>query len=133
MKNLVICLLLVCIGLESCTKKQNDVNAAAAAIEKPISVQCYTALYEEDTINLKINTLKSGKISGKRNPEKASQNSSVPKASQDNSRQRNPEKASQDNSGQRNQENAGASQDSCGPKASQDSSGPRASQTCSHS
>ena len=64
MKNLVICLLLVCIGLESCTKKQNDVNAAAAAIEKPISVQCYTALYEEDTINLKINTLKSGKISG---------------------------------------------------------------------
>ncbi len=65
MKNLgIFCLLLVCIGLESCNKKQNDVNAASAPIEKPLSVQCYKALYEQDTIDLKINTLKSGKITG---------------------------------------------------------------------
>jgi hypothetical protein len=62
MKNLgLFCLLLACIGLESCNKNKKDVDAVA---EKPVSVQCYKALYEQDTIDLKINTLATGKISG---------------------------------------------------------------------
>jgi len=62
MKNLgLFCLLLACIGLESCNKNKKDVDALA---EKPVSVQCYKALYEKDTIDLKINTLATGKISG---------------------------------------------------------------------
>jgi hypothetical protein len=66
MKNLgLFCLLLVCIGLESCKKKpsQKEVDAQAQA-EKQMSVQCYTSLYENDTLELKINTLKNGKITG---------------------------------------------------------------------
>jgi hypothetical protein len=62
MKNLgLFCLLLACIGLESCNKNKKDVDALA---EKPVSVQCYKAIYEKDTIDLKINTLSTGKISG---------------------------------------------------------------------
>jgi hypothetical protein len=64
MKNLGLsCLLFVCAGLVSCNKNQKEANAPSLA-EKPISVQCYKALYEKDTVELKINTLKSGKISG---------------------------------------------------------------------
>jgi hypothetical protein len=64
MKNLgLFCLLLACIGLESCNKNPKNVDAQALA-EKPISVQCYKALYEKDTIDLKINTLATGKITG---------------------------------------------------------------------
>jgi len=65
MKNLgLLCLVLACIGLESCNKNQKDVKAIPVQAEKPISVQCYKALYEKDTIELKINTLKNGKITG---------------------------------------------------------------------
>jgi hypothetical protein len=32
--------------------------------EKPVSSQCYKSIYENDTIELKVSTLKSGKISG---------------------------------------------------------------------
>jgi hypothetical protein len=62
MKNLgLFCLLLACIGLVSCKK---DAEATKAQAEKPISVACYKALYEKDTLELKINTLKDGKITG---------------------------------------------------------------------
>jgi hypothetical protein len=64
MKNLgLFCFLLVIIGLESCNKNPKNVENQAL-VEKPVSVQCYQALYEQDTIDLKINTLKNGKISG---------------------------------------------------------------------
>lgn len=64
MKNLgLFCLLLACVGLQSCNKNQKDADAQVLA-EKPVSVQCYKALYEKDTIELKINTLNGGKISG---------------------------------------------------------------------
>ena len=52
---------MACIGLESCNKNKKDVDALA---EKPVSVQCYKALYEKDTIDLKINSLENGKITG---------------------------------------------------------------------
>lgn len=64
MKNLsLLCLLLACIGLESCNKKPKDVEAKNLA-EKPVSVECYKALYETDTLDLKVNTLKNGKVTG---------------------------------------------------------------------
>jgi hypothetical protein len=67
MKNLgVFCLLLACIGFESCKKDQTpkDTEAAKTQAEKPISTTCYKALYESDTLNLTINTLKDGKVTG---------------------------------------------------------------------
>lgn len=64
MKNLgLFCLLLACIGLESCNKNPKAVDVQPLA-EKSASVQCYKALYEKDTLDLKINTLKNGKITG---------------------------------------------------------------------
>jgi hypothetical protein len=64
MKNLgLFCLLFVCVGLVSCNKNQKEASTPALA-EKPISVKCYKALYEKDTVELKINTLQSGKITG---------------------------------------------------------------------
>lgn len=67
MKNLgLFCLLLTCIGFESCKndKTPKDAAPANAQTEKPVSTVCYKALYENDTINLTINTLKNGKITG---------------------------------------------------------------------
>jgi hypothetical protein len=67
MKNLgLFCLLLVCIGFASCKKNENqkDTKAPKAQAEKPISVECYKALYESDTVELKINTLNNGKVNG---------------------------------------------------------------------
>jgi hypothetical protein len=67
MKNLgLFCLLFSVIGLESCKNNQSEnvVDAEQAQAEKPISVQCYKALYEKDTIDLKVNTLKNGNITG---------------------------------------------------------------------
>ena len=62
MKNLgLFCLLLVCIGFQSC---KNDENPKVVAVEKPIKVECYRALYEKDTIDFKMNTLKNGTITG---------------------------------------------------------------------
>ena len=64
MKNLgLFCLFMFCIAFESCNKNQKIVDIQAPT-EKPISTQCYTSLYENDTIKLEINTLKSGKITG---------------------------------------------------------------------
>lgn len=56
-------MLFTCIGLQSCKNDQKP-NDAKVQAEKPISVSCYQALYEKDTIELKMNTLKDGKISG---------------------------------------------------------------------
>jgi len=67
MKNLgLFCLLFAVIGFESCKNNQSEkvVDAAQIQAEKPISVQCYKAMYEKDTIDLKVNTLKEGNITG---------------------------------------------------------------------
>ncbi|SHL12053.1 hypothetical protein [Flavobacterium chilense] len=67
MRNLVLsCTLLACIGLQSCKneEKQKEAEAAKAEAETITSVQCYKAIYEKDTIDLKLNTLKNGKLSG---------------------------------------------------------------------
>lgn len=67
MKNLgLFFLLLACVGFESCKKDQNPKDAETTKVqdEKPISTACYKSLYENDTIDLTINTLKNGKITG---------------------------------------------------------------------
>ncbi|MDX6181876.1 hypothetical protein SGQ44_04950 [Flavobacterium sp. Fl-77] len=60
------CLILSCIVLQSCKKNETpkEVEAIQAEAEKPVSVDCYQAIYENDTVDLKLNTLKSGKIGG---------------------------------------------------------------------
>ncbi|MEP6806845.1 MAG: hypothetical protein ABI892_20120 [Flavobacterium sp.] len=65
MKNLVIsCLLLSFIGLQSCKKNEEKKEAVQTDAEKIVSTQCYKAVYEKDTLDLKLNTLKNGKLSG---------------------------------------------------------------------
>ncbi|MCV9930859.1 hypothetical protein OIU80_01060 [Flavobacterium sp. LS1R47] len=67
MKNLVLSFLLVsCLGFQSCKKNetQKEAEAAKSDAESIVNVQCYKAVYENDTIDLKLNTLKNGKISG---------------------------------------------------------------------
>lgn len=68
MKNFVIsCLILSCVGLQSCKndEKQKELEATKADGEKSVNVQCYKAIYEKDTVDLKLNTLKNGEIAGK--------------------------------------------------------------------
>lgn len=64
--SLLFSLLFACIGFQSCKKNQKEEANKAKQIqaEKPISVKCFKALYEQDTIELKMNTLKNGKITG---------------------------------------------------------------------
>jgi hypothetical protein len=67
MKNLCFfCLLFACVGFQSCKKNQNEkvVKTDQIQTEKPVSIQCYKALYQQDTIDLKLNTLSDGKITG---------------------------------------------------------------------
>ncbi|WP_406842970.1 hypothetical protein [Flavobacterium soyae] len=67
MKNLVLpCMLVICIGFQSCKneEKQKQAEAAKADAETVIKTECYQAVYEKDTIQLKLNTLKNGKLSG---------------------------------------------------------------------
>jgi hypothetical protein len=67
MKKLILsCLILSLSGLQSCKneEKQKEAEAINAEGEKIVSTQCYKAIYENDIIDLKLNTLKSGKISG---------------------------------------------------------------------
>src|SRR5205809_3465228 len=67
MKNPVLfSMLLFCIGIKSCKKNesQKKEETIKAQAEKPISVECYKALYEKDTIELKVNNLNGGKVSG---------------------------------------------------------------------
>jgi hypothetical protein len=67
MKKLVLSsLLLTFIGFQSCKneEKQKETEAAKAEAEKVVSSECYKAIYENDTIDLKLNTLKNGKLNG---------------------------------------------------------------------
>lgn len=67
MKNLVLpCLLVICIGFQSCKneEKQKETQALKADAETITKVECYQAIYEKDTIQLKLNTLKNGKLTG---------------------------------------------------------------------
>lgn len=61
MKNLkIVCVFFTFTILGSCNKTQKQ----KIQEEKTVSSQCYKAIYENDSISLKVNTLKNGKISG---------------------------------------------------------------------
>ena len=63
MKNkTLICLFFIFIALQSCKDKKKE--PVVVVDETPTSVECYQALYEKDTLDLKINNLKDGKITG---------------------------------------------------------------------
>jgi hypothetical protein len=62
-KSGLFCLLLASFVLGSCNQKPKDV-VVKELDEKPVSVQCYKALYDKDTLDLKVNTLKNGKVTG---------------------------------------------------------------------
>ncbi|PBJ12182.1 hypothetical protein [Flavobacterium sp. ACN6] len=67
MKNLVLpCLLVICLGFQSCKndEKRKEFDTAKAEGEKIVGTECYRAIYEKDTVDLKLNTLKNGKITG---------------------------------------------------------------------
>ncbi|OAB25303.1 hypothetical protein SAMN05444395_10973 [Flavobacterium fryxellicola] len=65
MKNLsLFCLLLTCIGLGSCKNNQSEKIIEAKEAKELVSEQCYKAVYEKDTLDLKINTFKDGEITG---------------------------------------------------------------------
>lgn len=59
----VFCLVFATIVLAGC--KNEEKQKAKEELEKPVSTACYQALYEQDTINLTVNILKNGKVSGK--------------------------------------------------------------------
>jgi len=67
MKNqFTLCLLLACVGFQSC-KKNESLNGAEVSKEKAetfVRSECFKAIYETDTLDLKLNTLKDGKIIG---------------------------------------------------------------------
>lgn len=68
MKNLVLsCLILSLTGLQSCKndEKQKQAEASKSEAEKIVSTECYKAIYEKDTVDLDLYTLKNGKIKGK--------------------------------------------------------------------
>ncbi|MFA9190577.1 hypothetical protein AAGV28_04270 [Flavobacterium sp. FZUC8N2.13] len=67
MKNIgLFFVLLVCISFESCKNNEEKKETKAAKIETDtiVSTACYKAIYENDTIDLKVNTLQSGNVSG---------------------------------------------------------------------
>ncbi len=65
-KSVLLCLVLAAIGFQSCKndEKQKEIEAAKAEGEKVVNTECFKAIYEKDTINLNVNTLKNGKVSG---------------------------------------------------------------------
>ncbi|WPR70885.1 hypothetical protein SLW70_13225 [Flavobacterium sp. NG2] len=58
----IYCVMVVFIGFTSC--KNEEKEKAKMEAKLPVSVECYQALYENDTIDLTINTLKDEKITG---------------------------------------------------------------------
>ena len=67
MRNLsLFVLLLSCVALQSCKKDQSQKEAKATQVqtESPTNVACYEALYESDTIQMKMITSKDNKITG---------------------------------------------------------------------
>lgn len=53
-------LLLISIGFTSCNNKEK----VAENKEKPTAIHCYESIYENDTIDLKVNSFKSNKVTG---------------------------------------------------------------------
>lgn len=65
-KIIALCLVITCIGFQSCKndEKQKEIEASKSEGEKVVKTECYKAIYEKDTIDLDLYTLKNGKIAG---------------------------------------------------------------------
>ncbi|GIZ09816.1 hypothetical protein [Flavobacterium sp. UMI-01] len=61
----LFCLSLLTIGLTSCKNNEDKKELLKKAAEEAItSTSCFQAIYDHDTLDLKLNTLKNGKING---------------------------------------------------------------------
>ena len=64
-KTTLFYIFLTFIAFASCNKNPSQKSIEEQNLtEKLVSTECYIAIYETDTIDLKINTLKNGKVSG---------------------------------------------------------------------
>jgi hypothetical protein len=63
MKNLGLLFAFTCIRLLAVKIMSEKIDEVLKVPEKPISVGCYQAIYE-DTLDLKINTFKNGEVTG---------------------------------------------------------------------
>jgi hypothetical protein len=54
------------LAITSCQDKKQDIEGTSKKqiAEKPLTVECYQAIYERDTINLKVEKFNDGKIGG---------------------------------------------------------------------
>lgn len=57
-------LLSIALGFQSCKNKDADKTEDTTVMAKTLSKECFKAVYEADTLDLQINTLEGGKISG---------------------------------------------------------------------
>ncbi len=57
-------LALAAIGITSCKDKNAEIVPEVENVDKPVTVACYEAIYERDTVRLKINTFNTGEIKG---------------------------------------------------------------------
>ena len=65
MKTIKLCFLaLVTIGFTSCRDKDAEIVPEVENVGEPIRIACYEAIYEQDTVRLKINTFDTGEIKG---------------------------------------------------------------------
>jgi hypothetical protein len=66
MKNLGLLFAFNLYQVVSCKNNESEKidEVLKVPAEKPISVGCYQAIYEEDTLDLKINTFKNGEVTG---------------------------------------------------------------------
>ena len=60
----IFCLLVTCIGLQSCKNDKSEKTLEVNDVKDATSTQCYQAIYEQDTLNLKLLTFKNGEING---------------------------------------------------------------------
>ena len=58
------CLLVTCIGLQSCKNDKSENTLEVKDVKDATSTECYQAIYEQDTLNLKLLTFKDGEING---------------------------------------------------------------------
>ena len=60
----IFCLLVTCIGLQSCKNDKSEKALEVKEVKDATSTQCYQAIYERDTLNLKLLTFNNGEING---------------------------------------------------------------------
>ena len=60
----IFCLLVTCIGLQSCKNDKSEKPLEIKDVKDATSTECYQAIYQQDTLNLKLLTFKDGEVNG---------------------------------------------------------------------